>query len=137
MYGDTWPFHMVMFFTTTAFSGLLIMYILFTSGYHRNRKRQKWPKREFYFNFWLVIWFGLAQCSKNNCFAFLTCCPKNCLVIFDILAEVRYTIAASFFHIILDHRETPRRTTFPKNIFQHRKKARKIEIYFAIYNCRL
>lgn len=63
--GQTWPFHLVMFLTITAFLALLIVYIIFTSGYHRKRKRKPWPTYELYFNVWLVIWFltaALIEC---------------------------------------------------------------------------
>lgn len=54
-----------MFLTITAFLALLIVYIIFTSGYHRKRKRKPWPTYELYFNVWLVIWFltaALIEC---------------------------------------------------------------------------
>ena len=71
-----------MFFTTTASIGLLIVYILFVSGYHRRRKRkvcfqikshffifiQPWPTYELYFNAWLVVWF-LAAALTESCHA--------------------------------------------------------------------
>merc|ERR1712227_772337 len=66
--GKTWPFHLVMFFTTTASIGLLIVYIIFVSGYHRRRKRKPWPTYELYFNVWLVIWF-LAAALTESCHA--------------------------------------------------------------------
>lgn len=44
--GVTWPFHMVMFFTVTANLALIIVYAIFTSGYHRRRKRKPWPTYE-------------------------------------------------------------------------------------------
>ena len=72
-----------MFFTTTASIGLLIVYILFVSGYHRRRKRKvcfqikphfflffikPWPTYELYFNVWLVVWF-LAAALTESCHA--------------------------------------------------------------------
>ena len=48
--GATWPFHMVMFFTIMGWLCVSILYILFTSGYHRRRKRKPWPSYELYFN---------------------------------------------------------------------------------------
>jgi len=63
--GQTWPFHMVMFFTISAWLALLTVYIIFTSGYHRKRKRKPWPSYEFYFNIWLIVWFASAALIES------------------------------------------------------------------------
>jgi len=63
--GQTWPFHMVMFFTITANVALIIVYSLFVSGYHRRRKRKPWPTYELYFNAWLTVWFFIAAIIES------------------------------------------------------------------------
>ena len=58
--GVTWPFHMVMFFTVTANIALIVVYAIFTSGYHRRRKRKPWPTYEVV-KFWykLILRFAI------------------------------------------------------------------------------
>ncbi|CAG5103950.1 Oidioi.mRNA.OKI2018_I69.chr1.g1015.t1.cds [Oikopleura dioica] len=63
--GVTWPFHMVMFFTVTANLALIVVYAIFTSGYHRRRKRKPWPTYELYFNIWLICWFFSAAMIES------------------------------------------------------------------------
>merc|ERR1712227_789220 len=58
--GVTWPFHFVVFFTIMGWLCVSILYILFTSGYHRRRKRKPWPSYELYFNATMIFWFFTA-----------------------------------------------------------------------------
>jgi len=63
--GASWPFHMVMFFAITGWLLILSMYILFTSGYHRRRKRKPWPTYELYFNASMIVWFFSAAMIES------------------------------------------------------------------------
>jgi len=63
--GATWPFHMVMFFTIMGWLCVSILYILFTSGYHRRRKRKPWPSYELYFNATMIFWFFTAAMIES------------------------------------------------------------------------
>jgi len=63
--GVTWPFHFVMFFAVTGWLAILSMYILFTSGYHRKRKRKPWPTYELYFNSFMIVWFFTAAMIES------------------------------------------------------------------------
>jgi len=61
---------MVLFFTITGWMAISGMYILFTSGYHRRRKKKPWPTYELYFNGW-VIWTMNHTVSYNTVYRFM------------------------------------------------------------------
>jgi len=63
--GATWPFHFVMFFAITGWLALLAIYIMFTSGFHRRRKRKPWPTYELYFNVTMLFWFFTAAMIES------------------------------------------------------------------------